>query len=284
MYSDCRLCPRKCRVNRQAGQLGFCGASHQALIAKTMLHPWEEPVLSPEGKSGAVFFGGCTLKCSYCQNRTISQRPTGIAVDSRELRQMMEALIDQGAENIDLVTPTHYLPTLLPALEEKLRVPVIYNCGGYESVESLKLLQGKVDVYLPDFKYAHSGLAARLSGASDYFPVAGAAIKEMVKQTGKPRFQGEQMVSGTLIRHLVLPGNVENSLRVLDWIGENFAPGEVLVSLMRQYTPVGQLPSPLNRQVTQEEYEAVLSWMYLNGLQGFVQEDTAAQACFIPDF
>ena len=210
--------------------------------------------------------------------------PVGKAMDSRELRAVMEELITQGAENIDLVTPTHYLPTIVPALSPRLSVPVVYNCGGYERVETLRQLEGLVDVYLPDLKYADNALAASLSGAPDYFEVATAAIREMVRQTGYPHWEGEKLVRGTVIRHLILPGQVENSLRVLDWIGENFAPGQVLVSLMRQYTPMGGLPAPYDRTVTEDEYQAVLSWMYLNDLEGFVQEDSAASQAYIPDF
>ena len=283
-YRNCKLCPRGCGVDRSAGEVGFCGASDVALVAKTMLHQWEEPALAPGGKSGAVFFGGCSLGCRYCQNAAISQKPVGKAVDSVALRKMLEDLIAEGAENIDLVTPTQYLPTILPALEPKLPVPVVYNCGGYETVETLRALEGKVDIYLPDLKYADETLASALSGAGDYISVATAAIREMVRQVGAPRFEGEKMVSGVIIRHLILPGCVENSLRVLDWIGDQFAPGQVLVSLMRQYTPMGNLPAPFDRQVTDEEYDAVLSWMYLNDLEGFTQEESAAGAQFIPDF
>ena len=283
-YVNCNLCPRMCGVNRAAGETGFCGAPDKALVAKIMLHQWEEPALSPKGKSGAVFFGGCTLGCKYCQNMAISRRPTGTAMDSAQLRQAFENLIAQGAENIDLVTPTHYLPTILPALSPKLPVPVVMNCSGYERAETLQKLEGKVDIYLPDMKYADNQLALTLSGAKDYFETAAAAIREMVRQTGPVKFEGNKMVRGVLIRHLILPGQVENSLKVLDWIGDTFAPSQVLVSLMRQYTPMGNLPAPFDRTVTDEEYDAVLSWMYLNDLEGFTQEASGADKAFIPDF
>jgi len=283
-YVNCTLCPRQCGVDRSAGQMGFCGCGDTALVAKAMLHKWEEPALAGSGGSGAVFFGGCTLKCRYCQNAAISGGPTGQAADAAGLRKIFEALIEQGAENIDLVTPTHYLPDIVPALSPRLPVPVVYNCGGYERVETLRQLEGLVDIYLPDLKYAQARLAKTLSAAADYFPRAKAAIREMVRQTGPVQWDGERVVRGVIIRHLILPGHVENSLKVLDWIGASFAPGEVLVSLMRQYTPMGNLPAPLNRQVTDEEYDAVLSWMYLNGLEGFTQESAAADICFIPDF
>ncbi len=283
-YANCKLCPRQCGVDRTAGERGFCGCPATALVAKAMLHQWEEPVLAGSGGSGAVFFGGCTLGCQYCQNAAISGGPVGKTVDSAELRAVFEDLIAQGAENIDLVTPTHFLPTIIPALNPKLTVPVVYNCGGYERVETLQRLEGLVDIYLPDMKYADNALAKALSGAGDYFQVAAKAIKEMVRQVGAPQFEGERLKKGVVIRHLILPGQVENSLRVLDWIGETFAPGQVLVSLMRQYTPMGGLGAPFDRPITEEEYQAVLSWMYLNDLQGFTQEEAAANTDYIPDF
>ena len=283
-YETCNLCPRQCGVNRRAGKRGFCGCPDTALVAKTMLHKWEEPALAGSGGSGAIFFGGCTLGCRFCQNAAISASAVGKPMDSRQLRQAMEELITQGAENIDLVTPTQFLPTILPALQPKLPVPVVYNCGGYERVETIASLEGLVDIYLPDLKYSSNSLAAQLSGAEDYVSVAQNAIREMVRQTGPVRWQGEKITQGVIIRHLILPGCVDNSLGVLDWIGENFAPGRVLVSLMRQYTPMGNLPDPFDRRVSQEEYEAVLSWMYLNNLEGFTQEAEAADAGFIPDF
>ena len=283
-YVNCALCPRKCGADRTAGERGFCGAPAEAMVAKAMLHKWEEPVLAGSGGSGAIFFGGCTLGCVYCQNRAISGIPVGKTMDSSALRALMEDLIAQGAENIDLVTPTQYLPTILPALEPKLPVPVVYNCGGYERVETIRALEGKVDIYLPDLKYADSALGKVLSGAADYFQVATAAIREMVRQVGAPEWNGEKLKSGVIVRHLILPGCVENSLKVLDWLGENFATGEILVSLMRQYTPMPGLAAPLDRTVTEDEYQAVLSWMMLNDLEGFTQEADAADVGFIPDF
>jgi putative pyruvate formate lyase activating enzyme len=270
-------------VDRTAGQTGFCGGSDTALVAKSMRHLWEEPALAGSGGSGAIFFGGCTLKCAYCQNSTISKKPVGTPVDGQGLRKIMEDLIAQGAENIDLVTPTHYLPTVLEALEKPLPVPVVYNCGGYETVETVKKLDGKVDIFLPDLKYADDSLAQALSGAKDYFAVATAAITQMANQC-PIRWEGEKLVSGVVIRHLILPGQVENSLKVLDWIGAQFAPGQVLVSLMRQYTPMPGMKPPYDRPVTEEEYQAVLSWMYLNDLEGFTQDEAAADKGFIPDF
>ena len=283
-YVNCQLCPRRCGVDRTQGQRGFCGAPDIALVAKTMLHRWEEPALAGNGGSGAIFFGGCTLGCKFCQNGVISHVPTGTLMDSAGLRREMERLIEQGAENIDLVTPTHFLPTLLPALEMPLPVPVVYNCGGYERAEAIRQLTGKIDIYLPDLKYADNALSKALSGVGDYFEVATAAIREMFRQVGPVQWKGDKVVRGVIIRHLILPGCVENSLKVLDWIGDTFAPGQVLVSLMRQYTPMGSLSAPFDRKITEEEYDSVLSWMYLNDLEGFTQEADSADSAFIPDF
>ena len=283
-YVNCQLCPRCCGVDRTSVERGFCGCPDTALVAKVMLHKWEEPVLAGSGGSGAIFFGGCTLGCAYCQNRAISGAPVGAPTDGPGLRRIMEDLIARGAENIDLVTPSHYVPTILEALERPLPVPVVYNCGGYERTETLRALEGKVDIYLPDMKYADNTLGRTLSAAGDYFETAAVAIREMVRQTGAPQWRGEKLQKGVVIRHLILPGQVENSLKVLDWIGEHSAPGEVLVSLMRQYTPMPGAEPPMDRPITEEEYQSVLSWMYLNGLEGFTQEASASDAGFIPDF
>ena len=272
------------RCGPNCRETGYCGCPDTALVAKTMLHKWEEPALAGSGGSGAIFFGGCTLGCSYCQNRAISKAPTGTPTDGKQLRRMMETLIAQGAENIDLVTPTQFLPTVLEALEQPLPVPVVYNCGGYEKPETVRKLAGKVDIFLPDLKYADDALAKQLSGAADYFAVATETIKTMAQLTGPAQWKGEKLIRGTVIRHLILPGQVENSLRVLDWIGDTFAPGQVLVSLMRQYTPMPGMSAPLDRPITQEEYEAVLSWMYLNRLEGFTQEENSADTVYIPNF
>ena len=283
-YVNCKLCPRVCGIDRTQGKLGYCKAPATALVSKSMLHPWEEPVLSPNGKSGAIFFGGCNLGCTYCQNYAISRTPCGIEMDGIALRGEMEKLIAQGAENIDLVSPTPYLPTVLEALAEDLPVPVVYNTGGYERTEAIQALKGKVDIYLPDLKYGDNALAKALSAANDYFDVATAAIREMAAQVGAPVFQGDRLIKGVVIRHLILPGQIENSLKVLDWIGDTFAPGQVLVSLMRQYTPIAGMKPPFNRPVTEDEYEAVLSWMYLNDIEGFTQEATSSGTNYIPDF
>ena len=283
-YVNCNLCPRLCGVDRSNGKTGYCKAPAMAVVSKTMLHKWEEPVLAPKGKSGAIFFGGCNLGCIYCQNYAISRTPQGRLLDGSALRSEMENLIAQGAENIDLVSPTPYLPTVLEALEKPLPVPVVYNTGGYERAEAIAALKNKVDIYLPDLKYADNSLAKGLSAAPDYFEVATKAIREMAKQVGSPEFAGKKLLRGVVIRHLILPGQIENSLKVLDWIGDTFAPGQVLVSLMRQYTPIPGMKPPFDRSVTEEEYDAVLSWMYLNDIEGFAQEAASSGINYIPDF
>lgn len=286
-YEHCTLCPRRCGVDRTKGGRGFCGMPDKLYAARASAHYWEEPVISGSFGSGAIFFSGCTLRCAFCQNYTISDENFGRELTPQALRAAMERLIDEGVQNINLVTPTHFLPSILPALEPKLPVPVVYNCGGYESVETLRRLEGKIDVYLPDFKYSDNALAKRLSAAPDYYETAAAAILEMYRQVGRPVIDDEQMTRGVLLRHLVLPGFVDNSLGVLDWIAENFRSGDILVSLMSQYVPMGKAKAmpPLDRRITETEYDAVLSYMELLGIEdGFTQDFSAATSDYTPEF
>ena len=284
-YQNCTLCPRKCGVNRSAGKLGFCAMPAGLRAAKAMLHYGEEPPISGCFGTGAIFFSGCTLRCSFCQNAEISVGGKGISLDSARLREIFERLIEDGAQSIDLVTPTHFLPDILPALTPKLPVPVVYNCGGYESVETLRLLDGLVDIYLPDFKYADNALAAKLSYAPDYFEVACAALKEMYRQVGSAVIKDDVMQKGLLVRHLVLPGHLDNTLRVIEWVAQSFPKNDVLFSLMSQYVPMGKAAPPLDRRLTEEEYAGAVSWMELCGLtNGFTQDFSAATAEYLPEF
>lgn len=284
-YENCTLCPRQCGVDRTAGQLGFCRMPGQIQAARAMLHYGEEPPISGAFGTGAVFFSGCTLRCVYCQNREISEGGKGKPLDSGRLRAILECLIDEGAQSIDLVTPTQFLPDILPALTPKLPVPVVYNCGGYERVETLRLLEGLVDVYLPDLKYADNTLAARLSRAPDYFETATAALREMYRQVGAAVLEDGQLTRGLLVRHLVLPGYLDNSLRVIEWLAEAFPKGDVLLSLMSQYVPMGEQKPPLDRPVTAEEYAGAVSWLELCGLKnGYVQDAAAATTEYLPVF
>lgn len=286
-YTHCTLCPRRCGVDRTRGQLGFCKMPGQIHAARAGVHYWEEPVISGSFGSGAVFFSGCTLKCAFCQNYDISQENFGKPMTSAELRAAFERLIDEGVQNINLVTPTHFLPDILPALEPKLPVPVVYNCGGYESMETLRQLEGKIDVYLPDFKYSDNALAKKLSSAPDYFETASAAILEMYRQVGKPVIEGDEMKRGVLVRHLVLPGCVDNSLGVLDWVAEHFRSGDILFSLMSQYVPMGRAAEmpPFDRRITELEYDSVLSYMMLLGIEdGYTQDFSSAECGYTPSF
>ena len=282
----CTLCPRRCGAERtaEAGG-GFCRMPGGLRVARAMLHHWEEPPISGQNGAGTVFFSGCTLGCVYCQNGDISAGGFGKDISTARLREIFEELIAQGAHNIELVTPTHFLPWILPALTPRLPVPVVYNCGGYERVETLRALEGLVDVYLPDLKYADGALAAELSGAADYFPVACEAIREMFRQVGPYVLEDGLLTRGVVIRHLVLPGYLDNTRRVLDWIAETFAPGDVLVSLMSQYTPTANMTGRLARRVTAAEYRAAADYMRNCGItDGFVQERTSAAEAYTPAF
>lgn len=282
----CTLCPRRCGAERtaEAGG-GFCRMPGGLRVARAMLHHWEEPPISGQNGAGTVFFSGCTLGCVYCQNGDISAGGFGKDISTARLREIFEELIAQGAHNIELVTPTHFLPWILPALTPRLPVPVVYNCGGYERVETLRALEGLVDVYLPDLKYADGALAAELSGAADYFPVACEAIREMFRQVGPYVLEDGLLTRGVVIRHLVLPGYLDDTRRVLDWIAETFAPGDVLVSLMSQYTPTANMTGRLARRVTAAEYRAAADYMRNCGItDGFVQERTSAEEAYTPAF
>ena len=285
---NCQLCPRQCGVDRAAGQVGYCRMGATIMAARAALHFWEEPCISGIGGSGTVFFSGCNLRCFYCQNHEISTAGKGYPVTPQRLREIFYELIEQGAENINLVTPTHFVPQIAEALREKLPVPVIYNCGGYESVETLRLLDGLVDIYLPDMKYSDASLAARLSAAPDYPEVAERAIAEMFRQTGGQVYDGRgRLLSGVQVRHLVLPGFLENTYGVLDWFSSRYRKAGVGFSLMSQFTPTPACQSEptLRRRLNPEEYERAVDYMYLCGITtGFVQELSSANEEYIPAF
>lgn len=286
-YQNCTLCPRRCGADRTNGQLGFCRQPDKIYAARAAAHYWEEPVISGNFGSGAVFFSGCTLKCLFCQNGVISQENRGKEISTAHLREIFLKLIDDGVQNINLVTPTHFLPSILPALTPKLPVPVVYNCGGYERVETLRELEGLVDIYLPDMKYSDPKLAGILSAAPDYVEIAKAAIAEMYRQVGSAMIEDEIMQRGMIVRHLMLPGELDNTLGVLDWFSEAFPKGDVLFSLMSQYVPMGKAKTmpPYDRRITEDEYDAALSYLELLGIEnGFTQDFSAATEEYIPDF
>ena len=280
----CSLCPRKCGASRDEAHPGFCGVGWEPVVARASLHFWEEPCVSGKRGSGAVFFSGYTLRCAFCQNHDISAGGKGKVITADRLREIFRELESQGAHNINLVTASHFLPAVLKALDPPPAVPVVWNTGGYESLPALRALEGRVQVYLPDMKYMDAALAKELSGAGDYPEVAKAAIWEMFRQTGPYRLDGDGMlIKGVMIRHLVLPGQLDNTFAVLDWVRETFRDGDVLVSLMGQYTPNG-VGGP-DRRLTAEEYGRACDYMAALGLlEGYTQELTSAEAEYTPPF
>lgn len=294
MLEHCTLCPRLCGANRAAGQTGFCGADDTIRIGLASLHRWEEPCLSGTCGAGTVFFCHCPLGCVYCQNHDISGQnaaESGILTDSSGLADTFLSLQARGAHNIDLVTPTHYAAHLMEAIPlaraRGLSIPIVYNCGGYERVETLRMLDGLIDIYLPDLKYYSSYYSERYSHAPDYFDTACAAIGEMVRQTGAPQFDADGMMTrGTIIRHLMLPGLGGDTAQVLRAIASNWGGGQVLVSLMRQFTPCTDLSGfpELVRRVTDAEYADACDQMALLGLEGWTQDAESVSESFIPRF
>ena len=284
----CRLCPRNCGALRTAteGQ-GLCRMPETPLLARAALHHWEEPPISGTRGSGTIFFTGCPLGCVFCQNGDISQKNFGKPVTEERLWDICQELIAQGAHNINFVTPTHYAHVLVRLLERPLPVPVVYNCGGYEKVDTLRSLEGKVQIYLPDFKYLDPSAARRYSGAPDYPEAAAAAIEEMVRQTGPCQFDENGLLTrGVIIRHLILPGQVNGAKAVMDWVAETFPPHTVLFSLMSQYTPWGDLSRvpEVNRRLRRGEMRAAQDYMAALGLDGFTQERTSAKEEYTPPF
>lgn len=281
----CNICPRKCNIDRNK-TVGFCKSPNEFKVARAALHYWEEPCLSGKNGSGAVFFSGCNLKCVFCQNYEISRDNKGVIITEQKLIEIFEKLIDDGAENINLVNPTHYAPMIAEVLKKwKSPVPVLYNSSGYESVETLKLLDGLIDIYLPDFKYIRDDKALRYSKAKDYPQVAMSALSEMKRQVGEDVFDGEMMKKGMIIRHLILPQNTNSSLKIIDYIAENLP--DTYISLMAQYTPCTDLSeySEINRTITKREYEKVVNYALDKGLtKVFIQEMKSASKDFIPPF
>lgn len=288
----CFLCPRECGADRPDGCVGYCGVTNTLKIARAALHMWEEPCISGKNGSGAVFFCGCNLRCVFCQNHEISRASAGIEITVERLAQIFLELQAQHANNINLVTPTHYVPQIIDAIKlaraQGLQLPIVYNCGGYESVDTIRSLEGFVDVWLPDFKYKSDELSLRYSKAGDYFNRASAALAEMVRQTGGEACFDENgiMTKGVIVRHLVLPGQTADSKRVLRYLHETFG-NSIYVSIMNQFTPVTDLTDypEINRTVTEDEYERVVTFaMKLGITQGFTQEGGTAAESFIPTF
>ncbi len=284
----CSLCPRNCNAKRtsESGK-GFCKMGNMLRIARSAPHFWEEPCISGTKGSGTIFFSGCVLSCVFCQNQKISTYGYGKNITVHEFIEYVKALEEQGVHNINLVSPTPYVESIIEAFSVyRPKVPIVYNTGGYEKVETLKRLEGIVSVYLPDLKYIRSEVSARYSKAADYFDYAAPAIREMVRQTGKPEFEENGiMKKGTIVRHLILPQNTKNSIEVLRYLDKEYSD-DILVSLMGQYTPVGMAEKypEINRCITPREYEKVLSVLEELSLDGFVQELDSANSRYIPDF
>ncbi len=286
----CNLCPRKCNAERKAltkNGKGFCAMGENPVVARAALHFWEEPPISGTKGSGTVFFSGCNLQCDFCQNENISRGTFGKEITIERLRQIYFELIKQGAHNINLVTGTHFINAISESLKEPLPVPVVYNCGGYENIDALKLLENKIQIYLPDLKYADDELALKYSKAPNYFETATNAIKEMFRQVGKCEFDKNGiMTKGVIIRHLILPNNLDNTKKVIDWVSDNFNEGDVLFSLMSQFTPNKTCKTPeLSRRLTQEEYDEIEEYLFDSDIEdGFLQELSSAKEEYIPPF
>lgn len=287
----CKLCPRECGADRDR-TIGFCGEKNEIKAARAALHMWEEPCISGENGSGTVFFSGCVLRCVFCQNGNIANGTIGKIITSERLVEIFLELQEKGANNINLVTPTHYVPQIIDALKAAkmrgLNIPIVYNTGSYENVETIKALAGLVDIYLPDLKYFSSELSAKYSGASDYFYHATKAIEEMVKQVGKPVFDKNGiMQKGVIVRHLLLPGCLEDSKKVVKYLYEKYGDG-IFISIMNQYTPMPEIGvnyPELNRKITDEEYDELVDYAIELGVEnGFIQEGETALESFIPDF
>lgn len=284
--THCTLCPRRCGGDRTRAK-GRCRMPDRPVVARASLHQWEEPPLSGTRGAGTVFFSGCSLGCVFCQNDSISQQDFGREITVDRLRAIFQELIDQGAHNIDLVNPTHYAHVVAQALEQPLSVPVVWNSGGYDRVETLRALEGKVQIYLPDFKYPDAAGAEQYAAAADYPAVARAAIREMVRQTGPYVLDDEGILRrGVILRHLLLPGRLNQAKEVMDWAAETFPPHTILFSLMSQYTPWGRAKDypELDRRLRKSEVRAARAYLENLGLDGFSQEESAATAEYIPSF
>jgi putative pyruvate formate lyase activating enzyme len=291
LLTDCTLCPRNCHVNRIKGQRGYCRESSELVVARAALHMWEEPCISGEKGSGTVFFSGCAMGCVYCQNHNIAIGAAGKEISINRLSEIFLELQAKEANNINLVTPSHYVPQIVDAIilakENGLHIPIVYNCGSYEKVETLKLLDGLIDIYLPDFKYMDDDIAIKYSNAKDYAKHAKDAIAEMVRQTGEVQFSDEGiMTKGVIVRHLTLPGYLEDSKKIIQYLYKTFGD-TIYISIMNQFTPLETVTNypEINRKITENEYEELVDYAIELGVEnGFIQEGETATDSFIPEF
>lgn len=291
LLSDCTLCPRNCHADRTAGQKGYCRENADLAVARAALHMWEEPCISGTRGSGTVFFSGCSLGCVYCQNRNISMGAAGKIITAERLAQIFMELQEKGAHNINLVTPDHYIPQIIEAVSisrnKGLNIPIVYNTGGYEKAETLKMLNGIVDVYLPDLKYMDENIAEKYSDCTDYFSYASAAIAEMAAQAGEPEFDGDGiMTRGVIVRHMMLPGCSDDSKNIIKYLHDTL-DNKIYISIMNQYTPMehAAMYPEINRRVTDEEYDGLIDYAVSVGVEnGFIQEGETQSESFIPEF
>ena len=286
---NCMLCGHRCGADRAENETGFCSMGETAVLSKVMLHKWEEPCISGTNGSGAIFFAGCSLRCAFCQNWEISHMRKGLPVDIDRLRDIFDELADQGAHNINLVNPTHFVPFIQKAFKRyQKRIPVVYNTHGYDSLDALHRMDGIVGVYLADLKYTYSLPARRYSSAPNYFEVAKVAIDEMFRQVGPVQYDENGLLKkGVIIRHLVLPGQIDSAKDVIDYVADHFEKGSVLFSLMSQYIPCGEATRypEINRRLTQEEYDEVAQYLMDSPIDnGFMQELDSADEQYVPDF
>jgi putative pyruvate formate lyase activating enzyme len=291
LLSNCTLCPRNCHVDRLSGQKGYCRESAEPAVARAALHMWEEPCISGTKGSGTVFFSGCSLRCVYCQNHNISEELSGKIITAERLAEIFMELQEKKANNINLVTPGHYIPQIIEAVSisrnKGLNIPIVYNTGGYEKAETLKMLNGIVDIYLPDLKYMNENIAKKYSNCSDYFSYASAAIAEMTAQTGKFEFNADGiMTKGVIVRHMMLPGFLDDSKNIIKYLHDTFG-NKIYISIMNQYTPlehVAKYPE-INRRVSQDEYDRLIDYALNIGVEnGFIQEGETQSESFIPEF
>jgi putative pyruvate formate lyase activating enzyme len=291
LLKDCTLCPRNCHVDRTKGQRGHCKTTHELVVSRAALHMWEEPCISGEKGSGTVFFSGCAMGCVFCQNYSIAGGLRGKKITIERLSDIFLELQEKNANNINLVTPSHYVPQIIHAIsisrEKGMTLPIVYNCSGYEKVETLKLLKGYVDIYLPDLKYYSKEIAKKYSNCENYFSYASKAIVEMVEQVGEPMFdENGIMTKGVIVRHLILPGCLEDSKKIIQYLYETFGD-KIFISIMNQYTPMETMKKypELNRKITEKEYEVLVDYAIQIGVEdGFIQEGETASDSFIPEF
>lgn len=289
LLNKCEICPRKCKVNRNNGELGYCKASNKMKIGGYHLHMWEEPIITGKNGSGTIFFSYCNLRCAYCQNYDLSFNSVGEYITIERLSDIMLELQEMQAENINLVTPTHYIPliknSIILAKEKGLKIPIVYNTSGYESVESLKTLEGLIDIYLPDFKYYDNSLG-KYSSVADYFNIASLALKEMYRQVGKPKYNKKGMLKkGVIVRHLVLPNNYQDSKKIINYLYQEYKDN-IILSIMNQYTITKITKYPeLNQKVDPKEYDNLIDYAYDLGIRNcFTQEEESQSESFIPKF